>query len=269
MYAPLVVGETTFSRSRGDVAESLRVKDLEAPDLPDGVVDQRVGLLRDLEKEFAAQRPDTPCQSHQAAYERAVKLMKSPARKAFHLEEEKAAVRDAYGRTMFGQGCLLARRLVEQGVPFVEVSLSSNDGVSWDTHSNNREQCRNLCGILDPAWGALMGDLKERGLLESTLVVWMGEFGRTPVINRNAGRDHWPSGWSAVLSGGGIQGGGAYGATSDDGGTIAKNPVGVPDLLATVMTVLDIHPEGENMYGARPIKVVERGFTILQDILKH
>jgi hypothetical protein len=269
LYAPLVVGETPFGRGLGDVAETLRVKDLEPPPLADGVVDHRVGLLRDLEKDFAAHRPDLPSQSHQAAYERAVKLMKSPARKAFQIDQEKPSVRDSYGRTLFGQGCLLARRLVEHGVPFVEVSLANNGNLTWDTHDNNKEQCRTLCGVLDPAWATLMSDLKERGLLESTLIVWMGEFGRTPAINTRAGRDHWPTGWSAVLAGGGIQGGGSYGATSAGGGDIIKDPVGVPDFLATVMKALDINPEGENKHGARPIKLVDRGFTVLEAILKR
>src|SRR5205085_12035366 len=128
-----------------------------------------------------------------------------------------------------GQGCLLARRLVEGGVPFVEVTL---DG--WDTHVNNFDAVKNLCGILDPAWSDLMADLKERGLLDSTLIVCMGEFGRTPKINPQKGRDHFPNAWSAVLAGGGIKGGQAIGRTSKDAMQVEDRPCNVPDLLATM-----------------------------------
>ncbi len=152
--------------------------------------------------------------------------MHSEAAAAFDLEQETEKVRDAYGRGRFGQGCLLARRLVERGVPFVEVTLGSIDGNSpgWDTHQNNFPAVRNLSGELDAAWSALVAELQDRGLLESTTILWMGEFGRTPTINNNAGRDHFPAAWSAVLAGGGIRGGMAHGRTSDDGMTVADSP---------------------------------------------
>jgi hypothetical protein len=272
MHAPLIVGDTLGFGNPGmrtDYTDALKVKDLEAPPHPEGVVDSRVSLLRDLEKDFAIARPDTPGKSHQAAYERAVKLMKSSARKAFNLDEEKAAVRDAYGRNLFGQGCLLARRLVERGVPFVEVNYggNNNNGFGWDTHGNNNAACKELCGPLDTGWAMLMKDLKERGLLDSTLIVWMGEFGRTPKLNSGNGRDHYPNAWSAVLAGGGVRGGQAYGDTGKDGVEVTKNPVNVPDFLATVMKAMGINPEGENMSGARPIKFVDRGFKPIQAIL--
>src|SRR5262249_11805329 len=151
----------------------------------------------------------------------AVRLMKSDARKAFELDEEKESVRDAYGRSLFGQGCLLARRLIERGVPFVEVThAGNNNGLGWDTHQNNFDSVKTLCETLDKAWAALMGDLKDRGLLDSTLIIWCGEFGRTPLINPGNGRDHWPNSWATVLAGGGINGGQAYGKTSADGMSI-------------------------------------------------
>src|SRR5262249_52879222 len=148
-------------------------------------------------------------------------------------DSEKSSVRDSYGRNLFGQGCLLARRLIEQGVPFVEVTLGGTvaGAFGWDTHQNNFEQVKQLSGSLDQGWAALMSDLKERGLLDSTLIVWMGEFGRTPVINGSNGRDHYPNAWSVVLAGGGIKGGQAVGQTSKDGTTVEKRPVGVPDLM--------------------------------------
>src|SRR5262249_45303929 len=152
-------------------------------------------------------RPGAASSSHQSAYVRALKMMRSSAAKAFDLDEEPPAVHDAYGRSPFGQGCLLARRLVERGVPFVEVTLSSPDGaggLGWDTHAQNFETVERLSGVLDAGWSTLITDLRTRGLLESTLIVWMGEFGRTPKINESAGRDHFPTAWSTVLAGGGI-----------------------------------------------------------------
>ena len=143
-------------------------------------------------------------------------MMRSKAVKAFNLDEEPKALRDAYGRNQFGQGCLLARRLVERGVPFVEVALSGvdgNNGFAWDTHQQNFDAVKGLCKVLDPGWSTLMTDLRSRGMLDSTLIVWMGEFGRTPKINPSSGRDHYPNAWSTVLAGGGIKGGQVVGST--------------------------------------------------------
>jgi hypothetical protein len=268
MHSPLIVGDGIGFGGGTEYTEVLKVKDLEPPTLRPGEVDSRIDLLGDLEKDYATERPDTPARSHRAAYERAVRLMKSSARKAFDLDEEKPAVRDTYGRNLFGQGCLLARRLVERGVPFVEVSHGgANGGVGWDTHGNNLATCKTLCESLDPAWAALMSDLKERGLLDSTLIVWMGEFGRTPRLNASNGRDHFPNAWSVALAGGGIKGGQAYGATSKDGMEIARDPVTVPDLLATVVKALGIDHEKANMNGHRPIKVVDRGGKPIREII--
>src|SRR5262249_36763668 len=154
----------------------------------------------------------------------------------------KAKLRDQYGRNNFGQGCLLARRLVERGVPFVEVVLGG-----WDTHDNNFEQVKTLSQTLDSAWATLMTDLSERGLLDSTLIVWMGELGRTPVINPRQGRDHFPNAWSMALGGGGIKGGQVIGKSSADGMTVEDRPIAVPDLLATICLALGIDPKKQNM----------------------
>jgi uncharacterized protein (DUF1501 family) len=132
--------------------------------------------------------------------------MRSATAAALKLDDEPAKLRDAYGRNVFGQGCLLARRLVEGGVPFVEVSLGGAGGVGWDTHTDNFERVKTLSKDLDAGWSALMDDLKDRRLLDSTLIVWMGEFGRTPKINGSSGRDHFPYAWTAALAGGGIKG---------------------------------------------------------------
>src|SRR5262249_8944168 len=142
-----------------------------------------------------------------------------------------------------------ARRLVERGVPFVEVTLGGVNGApaGWDTHAQNFDNVKALSQVLDPAWAALMGDLKERGLLSSTLIVWMGEFGRTPkIVTARQGRDHWPNSWTTVLAGGGIKGGQVVGKTSKDGTTVEERPVTVPDLLATVCLALGINPEKQN-----------------------
>jgi uncharacterized protein (DUF1501 family) len=196
--------------------------------------------------------------------------MRTDAAKAFNLGEEKPALRDAYGRNLFGQGCLLVRRLVERGVPFVEVTLSNATGVmaGWDTHQQNFDQVKRLCGVLDPAWATLLTDLKERGLLDTTLVVWMGEFGRTPKINPEAGRDHFPNAWSTVLGGGGIKGGQVVGKTSPDGMTVAERPVTVPDFVATVCKALGVDPRKQNMSNVgRPIRLADPAGKPIQEVL--
>ncbi len=271
-YAPLVVGDGAQFNGRGvvDYSAALKVRDIDPPsEVEKAHAAVRLDLLQDMEKEFIARHPGVASVSHKTAYDRAVKLMKTDARKAFDLDEEKASLRNAYGRNLFGQGCLLARRLVERGVPFVEVTHGgiNNNNFGWDTHNQNFDAMKSLCGTLDPAWAALMGDLKDRGMLDSTLIVWMGEFGRTPVINANKGRDHWPNSWSTVLAGGGIKGGQAYGKTSADGTTIEEKPVTVPDLLATVCKTLGVDPEKQNNSNVgRPIRIVDKPGKVIKEI---
>jgi uncharacterized protein (DUF1501 family) len=263
-HAPLIVGEGGVPQQGPAVDRALRVQDLAPPsEVSRGQADARIDLLRQVQSDFAAEHPDAPAASHQSAYDSAVRLMRTAAAKAFDLEEEKAATRDAYGRNLFGQGCLLARRLVERQVPFIEVTLNG-----WDTHANNAQQVRNLSGTVDPAWAALMRDLKDRGLLETTLIVWMGEFGRTPKFGRADGRDHWPNTFSAVLAGGGIKGGQVIGATSDDGASIKDRPVSVPQFLATVCAALGIDHEKQNLSNVgRPIRIVAPGTQPVQEAL--
>src|SRR5207302_7386215 len=141
-------------------------------------------------------------ENHQEVYAGAAQLVLSPRLKAFDVTKEKESVRDRYGRNAFGQGCLLARRLVETGVTFIEVE---SDG--WDTHQNNFDRSKTLSGDVDKGFAALLADLRERGMLEKTLVIWMGEFGRTPRINGNNGRDHFPRAFTVALAGGGVKGG--------------------------------------------------------------
>lgn len=261
-YAPLIVGEGGLApvQQRGnEPASALRVQDL-APtgDISREQADARIDLLRQVQRDFQAGHPDAPVLSHQSAYDRAVRLMRSAAAKAFDLEEEKAAVRDAYGRSLFGQGCLLARRLVERHVPFIEVTLNG-----WDTHANNAASVRQLSQTVDTAWAALLKDLKERGLLDTTMIVWMGEFGRTPLINRTTGRDHFPLAWSTVLAGAAVKGGQAIGSTGKEGTAVAERPVSVSDFLATVFTAVGVNPNTENQtWEGRPVALVQGGKVI-------
>jgi uncharacterized protein (DUF1501 family) len=142
----------------------------------------------------------------------------------------------------------------------VEVSLGVTAGnqVGWDTHANNFRAVRQLCGELDTAWSALLEDLQRRGLLETTTIVWLGEFGRTPQINAQAGRDHFPAAWSCVLAGGGIQGGQAYGRTSADGTRVEEGQVSVGDVWATLCAALGVPPDTQNLSNTgRPVPIVE------------
>ena len=274
--SPLVVGSGNIAVAAGDngdaIARALKVQNLDRPQaVKASDAKSRLSLLEDLEREFAANRPDITVQSHQAAYEQAVRMMNAEGVKAFDLTGEKDKLRDAYGRNLFGQSCLLARRLIERGVPFAEVSLHSvqhNMLLGWDTHQNNFDSVKRLCEVLDPAWATLLSDLKQRGLLENTLVVWMGEFGRTPRINRNTGRDHFANAWTTALCGGGIRGGQIVGKTNESGMRVEDRPVSVPDLLATVCGALGIDPQKQNMSNiGRPIRVVDPQANPIKELL--
>ena len=273
-YAPLVVGDRGLTPNP-QMAEqtNLSVRNIE---LPQGVdlsqSDARLELLDLLETGFQESRSAMPVESHRTAYEKAVKMMRSSAVGAFNLEDEASELRDAYGRNPFGDACLLARRLVERGVPFIEVSLNGiqgNAGIGWDTHNDNFNQVQQLCGVLDPAWSTLLEDLDQRGMLDSTLVVWMGEFGRTPgIVADRTGRDHFPAAWSTVLCGGGIRGGQVIGASSEDGMTVADRPVSMSDYLATLCLALGIDPEKQNMSNVgRPIRLADPEASPIDEIV--
>jgi len=184
--------------------------------------------------------------------------MRSRHLRAFDLSDEDEKTRRAYGEAPFGRACLLARRLVEAGVRFVEVQLGD-----WDTHADNFNRTRKLIEILDPAFAALVGDLADRRLLDSTLVVCMGEFGRTPRINNAEGRDHFTRAWSVALAGGGIYGGRVVGETDDRGLETRKRPVSVDDLYATLFSCLGIDPQKEMVTErGRPIRILESGAPV-------
>jgi hypothetical protein len=273
-FAPLIVGDANrqFNQQDGRAYEdSLRVPDLKLPrDVNKEHAAARIELLQEMQKDFVATHPGLAAKSNQTAYERAVKLMRTTAAKAFNLDEEKDELREDYGRNLFGQGCLLARRLVERGVPFVEVTMGGLNGgaFGWDTHGDNFNAVRRMSEVLDNGWGTLMRDLKERGLLDTTLIVWMGEFGRTPKINGQNGRDHFPDAWSTVLAGGGIKGGRAVGKTSEDGMKVEERKVTVPDFLATVCKALGVDPLVQNRSNVgRPIRIVDKVAKPIDEII--
>ncbi len=193
-----------------------------------------------LRKEADREAAGSAAQAHAAIYRKAFDLTVSPLRTVFEISKEPKSVIDSYGgmANRFGMGCLLARKLVEKGVSCVEVDLGG-----WDNHGNIFPTLRNNLGKrLDEGMGGLVADLVNRGMWKNTVVLWMGEFGRTPRINQNAGRDHWARSWSVVVGGGAIKGGQAYGATDKDGIDVAKDPCSIGDLFATVYKGLGIDP---------------------------
>lgn len=219
---------------------------------------RRLALLGELDRSSAARIDDPGLGARGALRDRALAMMSSELRRAFEVEDEPAAVRRAYGDTPFGRGCLAARRLVEVGVPFIEVT---QDG--WDTHEDGFDRTRRLSAELDPAMASLLADLAARGLLASTLVLWMGEFGRTPRINGAEGRDHHPAAFTAALAGGGIPGGVVHGETDADAARVVQGAVSVPDLLATVGARLGIAPGlVEWTPAGRPISPTQGGTPI-------
>jgi uncharacterized protein (DUF1501 family) len=239
------------------------VRDLRLPaEVSDERLNRRKSLQKtvdDLQKMVESDQLTTLDTFYQKAYD----LVTSPqAKKAFNLNAESDAVREAYGvnqRNPLGQGALLARRLVEAGVRFVTVSFGG-----WDTHGQNFNalKTRQLPPV-DMAMSALLKDLHERGLLETTLVLWMGEFGRTPKINGNAGRDHWPYASSVVFAGGGVRGGQVIGKTNDRGEVPIEQPVKVEDMAASIYHVLGIDPEKEyRTPSGRPVRLVTGGSLI-------
>ncbi|MFL5340546.1 MAG: DUF1501 domain-containing protein [Gemmataceae bacterium] len=272
-YSPLMVGDSQnfFGNAGGNYEQYLKVADLEPPaGISRDQAEKRVGMLKDVEDKFITEHPGLTTGSHRAAYEKAVRLMKAEAAKAFELKDEPAALRDKYGKNLFGQGCLLARRLVERGVPFVEVTLSAVDGsgVGWDTHQNNFDQVKALSRVLDPGFATLIEDLKQRGLLDTTTVVWAGEFGRTPRINPQKGRDHFSQAWTTVIGGGGIKGGQVIGKTSPDGMTVTDRPTTAPDLLSTVARAIGVDPMKVNMSNVqRPIRIVDKVANPIGEVL--
>lgn len=228
--------------------------------IPDGQrrLERRLNLLQNLEGSFGSQGAEQAVQSHQQLYSKAAKFVFSNDTQCFDLADEPQQLRDQYGDSAFGRGCLLARRLIERGVTFVEVQKNG-----WDTHDTVFERVSELASEVDVASAALITDLKNRGLLDRTLVVWAGEFGRTPQVNARGGRDHFPRAFNCWLAGGGVRGGQTIGSTTEDGSAVKDRPVTVPDLLQSISHSLKIDSAHENMSPqGRPLKVVDGGEVV-------
>lgn len=222
---------------------------------------KRLGLLSQLETGFESAGGRQEVGDHRKLYDKASKLILSPKMEAFDVQKESAAMRESYGDSDFGTGCLMARRLVEAGVACVEVTHGN-----WDTHDDNFGRSRTLCEAVDRPFARLLGDLKDRGLLERTLVIWMGEFGRTPRVNPRGGRDHFPRAYSVAMAGAGVRGGQVIGATSASGEEVKDRPIGVSDLFRTFCHGLKINADRENMSSiGRPIKIVDGG-EVVQEV---
>jgi uncharacterized protein (DUF1501 family) len=220
---------------------------------------QRMQALNLMESSFIKSTKGAVALDHQAVLKKTLDLMTSDQMAAFKVDSEPQAVKDRYGTNGFGQGCLLARRLVEAGVPFVEVDLGG-----WDNHQNIHTTLSDQkLPQMDQAMSALVEDLEQRGLLQDTAIIWMGEFGRTPRINADSGRDHWARSWSAVVGGAGIKGGIAVGATNDDGTEVVTEPFSSEDLMASVCKALGISLEVTyTSKNNRPMKIAAGGKVI-------
>lgn len=218
-FSPLPIGDPTAGLQNSKLARGTTQSQF----------DNRLALSNALDQKFRSRFNQKKVRSYNDAYDDAVRLMTSEELEAFNIYREPEPVRSAYGDNPFGQGVLLARRLVENNVRFVEVTLGG-----WDTHQSNFVRVPERADLLDRALGTLLGDLAERGILDETLVVVASEFGRTPRINQNAGRDHYPKAFSGLIAGGGIQGGQVYGSTDASGEEVAEDFLEVPDFNATI-----------------------------------
>ncbi len=240
------------------VTSSGRVRNLEMQ-MSDQRLMQRMAALKMIEDGFASRTRDTPAMEHAKVLEKTFDLMTSDQMKAFKVGEEPEAVKERYGANGFGQGCLLARRLVEAGVPFIEVDLGG-----WDNHAGVFPTLKDQkLPQLDQAMSALVEDLAQRELIDDTVVLWMGEFGRTPRINQGAGRDHFARAWSCVVGGGNLKGGLAVGETSRDGSAVETEPFSSEDLMTTVCKGLGISTETTfTSKNGRPMKIAGGGKLI-------
>lgn len=227
-------------------------------DVPEERFKKRVGLLNALDASFAGSHKESAeVADYGFQFQEAVKMMRSRSKDAFDYKKEEAKLKD-YGASEFGKSMLIAKRLVEQGVRFVEVSLGG-----WDTHQDNFKRLPDLCGNLDKGLATLIEDLNASGKLARTLVLCLGEFGRTPKINGQGGRDHYPRVWSAFLAGGGVKGGYVHGASDAEGGAPKDKPVAPGDLHATMFELLGVNHAKEHFTDqGRPIRIVDKGKAI-------
>ncbi|MEE2935880.1 MAG: DUF1501 domain-containing protein [Planctomycetota bacterium] len=221
--------------------------------------ERRRSLSTDLDAEFIERYQSKPVRAYGDMYEDAVRLMDSADLNAFNIHREDEATKERYGDDPFGQGCLLARRLIESNVRAVEVSFTG-----WDTHADNFTAMPLLCNTMDRAVAALLDDLQRVGKLDETVVVLTTEFGRTPIPNQNSGRDHYPKAFTSLLAGGGFRGGYLYGKTSEGGEEVDENPVTIPDFNATIAYALGI-PLKRELFSptGRPFTVAHKGDPVL------
>ncbi len=229
---------------------------------PEGIAElrgnKRLETLERFNTRFQGSNKDERLTSTKTSIDEAVKLMRSPALEAFEFSKVKPETIEKYGNNAFGRGCLLAKRLIDKGVRFVQINRGG-----YDTHMNNFPAMRAHGEIMDPGMASLIQDLAESGQLSKTLVLMVSEFGRTPVINKDAGRDHWASVFSVFIAGGGIKGGTVYGSSDEDGAHAKDNPVKVQDIHATVCHALGIDHNKEVMTPLRrPMKLVDNGTPI-------
>lgn len=229
------------------------------PQVGTGKFQDRIDLANKLNADFHGKYDNKKVRAYNSVYDDAIKLMKSEDLKAFDLSQESPQMREFYGNNNFGQGCLLARRLVENDVRYVEVTLGG-----WDTHNDNFTAVANLAAVLDQALSSLLVDLAGLGLLEETLVVLATEFGRTPEINLTDGRDHFPQAFSGLICGGGVKPG-KYGLTNENGSKVIDGKIGVPDFNATIAYALGL-PLDQIIYSdsKRPFQVADKGKSILE-----
>lgn len=255
-YAPLIVADPR----RGVPNLGAAVAQTEFED--------RSALLKQIARGYLRDRPVAAAAAQTTAYQRALALMRSAKAKAFDVTLEPEKVRSAYGDHAFGAGCLLARRLVEADVPFVEVYHSPTPG-GWDTHTPGRcEEVKKLAQPqFDQAASTLVSELAERGLLKHTLVVVMGEFGRTPKVQSGGGRDHYSKAWSLLMAGCGVRGGQVIGRTDAQGGTVEDRPVRAADFMATVCGLLGIDASVEFNIGDRDVRAVDRKAVPIKELL--
>jgi hypothetical protein len=220
---------------------------------------QRAYALDLIESNFINQKRGSLAKDHQSVLRQAFNLLTSEQMEAFKVAGEPEAVKERYGDNGFGKGCLMARRLVEVGVPFIEVNLGG-----WDNHQNIFPTLKdNKLPMLDKGMSALVEDLEQRGLLEDTAIIWMGEFSRTPRINGNAGRDHWARSWSIAVGGAGMNGGIAVGETNDDGTKVITDPYSSQDVMASVCKALGIPLSTTfTSNSGRPMKIANSGKII-------
>jgi len=217
--------------------------------------------LRDfMEQTYAKVHSGETARMHRESYAAARRLQS--ALETFKIDAEWAKYEPLYGDSWFGRNCLLARQLIEAGVPFVEVGHGS-----YDTHADNFATHKSLTAPMDQAWSALLNDLTERGLLENTLIVWMGEIGRTPQINNRAGRDHYVRAWSTALAGCGVKAGYTHGQTDANGDDVLSGKVTEGDFFASIYGALGINPAEENLAGSRPVPLAPFGSQVVKELL--